>query len=338
MKNKSIFVAAIPLLLMGVILLLSGTLFGRKEKAPEYVFTYAENQGVDYPTTLGAEYFAELVEEKTDGRIRIIVQYGGAKGAEIEVLEQLRYGGIDLARLSISQMTEYIGELNVLQLPYLYEDSEHMWKVLDGEIGERFLEIVSETDLIGLSWYDAGARSFYTSSKPITCLEDFEGMKIRVQESDMMADMVECLGAEAYKQEYAEVYSVLERGYVQGAENNWPSYESMKHYEVASYFTVDEHTRVPEIQVCSRHTWEKLSEDDREIIAECAKESALYERKLWTEREDLSRKTAIEGGTEVIELTEEEKERFREAVQPVYEKYCSSYMELVEEIIAYGTE
>lgn len=338
MKKKSIFWVFVPVLLAVAALILLATLLNPQEKVPEYVFSYAENQASDYPTTLGAEYFAKLVEERTDGRIRIIVQYAGIRGAEIEVLDQLKYGGVDFARLSISQVTEYIEELNVLQLPYIYRDSEHMWKVLDGEIGERFLEIVSETQLIGLSWYDAGARSFYTSEKPITCLEDFEGMKIRVQESDMMADLVECLGAEAYKQEYAEVYSVLERGYVQGAENNWPSYESMKHYEVARYFTVDEHTRVPELQVCARHTWEKLSEDDREIIAECARESALYERKLWTEREEQSRKAAIEGGTEVIELSEEEKERFREAVQPIYEKYCSSYMELVEEIIEYGNE
>ena len=210
--------------------------------------------------------------------------------------------------------------------------------MLDGEIGERFLDLVSETELIGLSWYDAGARNFYTTEKPIRKLEDIAGLQIRVQESDMMAEVVECLGGIPYKQEYAEVYSLLERGFVQGAENNWPSYESEQHYEVAKYYTIDEHTRVPEIQVCSRHTWEKLSEEDRQIILECAKESAVYQRELWTEREKQSRENAIAGGTVVIELSDEEKQKFREAVVPVYEKYYGQYMELIGEIIDYGNE
>ena len=181
-----------------------------KEPAPEYVFSYAENQEADYPTTLGGQYFANLVEKRTEGRIRILIQHSGERGSETEVVEQLKYGGVDFARLSLSELTDYIKELNVLHLPYLYTDSEHMWKVLDGDIGESFLEKVSETELIGLSWYDAGARNFYTSEHPIKSLEDISGLKIRVQESNMMADVIECLGAVAYKKEYAEVYSLLE--------------------------------------------------------------------------------------------------------------------------------
>lgn len=152
----------------------------------------------------------------------------------------------------------------------------------------------------------------------------------------MMADMVECLGGVPYKESYSQVYSLLEREKVQGAENNWPSYESAQHYETAKYYTEDEHLRVPEIQLCSAHTWEKLSKEDQEIILECAKDSALYQRQLWKEQEEKSRKSAIEKGAVVIELAEEEKQRFREAVLPIYEKYCGQYMELVEEIIAYG--
>lgn len=334
MRNKTKLTVLVILL---VVTVLTAFCFLKKEEpVPEYIFTYAENQSADYPTTLGGQYFADLVEERTNGRIQILVQHSGARGAESEVVSQLKYGGVDFARLSLSELTEYITELSVLHLPYLYHDSDHMWKVLDGEIGERFLSMMSKTELIGLSWYDAGARNFYTTEKAITCLEDIEGMTIRVQESNMMADVVECLGGVAHKEDYAQVYSLLERGKVQGAENNWPSYVSASHYEVTKYYTIDEHTRVPEIQVCSRHTWEKLTKEDQEIIIECAKESAIYQRQLWKEQEAEAKKTAIASGTEVIELTEEEKQKFREAVMPVYEKYCGQYRELIEEIIAYG--
>lgn len=310
-----------------------------RETVPEFVFSYAENQTADYPTTLGANRFAELVEERTNGRIRILVQPEGVLGNELDVIQQLQFGGIDFARVSLSQIAGDIPELNVLQMPYIYVDSAHMWRVLDGRIGEEFLRIVSdisENEMIALSWYDAGARNFYNNVKPITCLEDIAGMKIRVQESEMMADVVEALGAVACPSGYADVYANLERKLVDGAENNWPSYEAMQHYEVAKYYTVDEHTRVPELQICSEHTWNKLSAEDQEIIRECARASALYERQLWSRREEMSRQTAIAHGTEVVELSSEEKQRFQTAVSEVYEKYCGDYMDIIEEIIAEG--
>ena len=303
------------------------------ETVPDYVFSYAENQEEDYPTTLGGKYFAQLVEERTNGRIRILVQHSGERGAESEVIEQLKYGGIDFARISLSELTNDIKELNVLQMPYLYRDSTHMWRILDGEIGDYFLDVISEKEMVGLSWYDAGARNFYTSDRPIRKLEDISGMKIRVQESNLMADVVKCLGGEPVKEAYSEVYSLLERSEVQGAENNWPSYEAMQHFEVAKYYTIDEHTRVPEIQVCSKHTWEKLSAEDQQIIMECAKESAIYQRELWTAQEEESEKLAIDGGAQVIWLPISEKLRFQQAVEPLYEKYCGNYMEIINKII-----
>lgn len=321
----------------------SGIILVRKwllpeKKEPEFVFAYAENQPENYPTTLGAKRFAELVEKRTEGKIRILVQPEGVMGTEKEVIQQMQYGGVDFARVSLSQLAEYIPELNVLQMPYLYEDSEHMWRVLDGEIGAEFLAGVSDNELVGLSWYDAGARNFYNSNRPIASLEDIQGMRIRVQESELMTDVVEALGAYAVPMGYADVYSSLERGIVDGAENNWPSYESMNHYEVAKYFTVDEHTRVPEMQICSSYTWEKLSAEEQQIILECAKESAVYERELWTEQEQASRELVIQHGTEVVELPPEERKRFQNAVMGVYEKYCGEYMDVIERIMAEGTE
>ena len=293
MKKRWIMIAGIALVLV------AGVIWryrSQHQKEPEFVLSYAENQTEDYPTTLGAQKFADLVEERSNGRIQILVLAEGELGAESDVIAQMQYGGVDFARVSLSQLAEYIPQLNVLQMPYLYEDSAHMWRVLDGTIGDDFLDIVSQNELIGLSWYDAGARNFYNSKKPITCLEDMQGMRIRVQESEVMADMIEALGASAIPIPYADVYSALEQGTVDGAENNWPSYETMNHYEVAKYYTIDEHNRVPEMQICSKHTWSKLSEEDQQMILDCAKESALYERKLWKERESESEAKAIEQG------------------------------------------
>lgn len=305
----------------------------RYESQTEYVFYYAENQTTDYPTTLGALEFARLVEEQTQGRIRILVRAEAELGTEKEVIKQMEYGGVDFARVSISQLAEHVPKLNVLQLPYLYEDSLHMWRVLDGEIGADFLEISESCELVGLSWYDAGARNFYTSSQPITCLEDMRGMHIRVQESEMMASMVEALGATAVQIGYGDVYSSLEKGIVDGAENNWPSYEAMQHYEVAQYYTIDEHTRVPEMQICAKHTWEKLSEEDREIIRTCAQQSALYERELWAKQEAQAHKKALVEGVQVTELSVAEKKRFREAMAQLYQTYGGEYLDLIEQIV-----
>lgn len=314
-------------------------LAGRKKEAvPVYVFSYAENQTADYPTTLGALKFAQLVEERTQGSIRIRVEAEGVFGSEGEVIKQMRYGGIDFARVSLSQISEYVPEMKVLQLPYLYEDSEHMWRVLDGEIGGRFLDYPQDCGLIGLSWYDAGARSFYSSTRPIETLEDMEGLRIRVQESAVMSEVITAMGAIPVQMPYDQVYAALERGQADGAENNWSSYEAMQHYEVAGYFTVDEHARVPEMQICAVHTWEQLSESDRQIIRECARESALYERELWSVHEKEARERALACQVREIRLSPEEKQKFRAATLPVYVYYQKKYGAVIEAILSCAGE
>lgn len=315
----------------------SGTEAAKSEAgSPEFVFTYAENQAEDYPTTQGAYKFAELVQEKTNGKIQINVQAGGVLGDEKSVCEQLQFGGIDFMRMSLSPLAEFVPKLNVLQLPYLYRDADHMWQVLDGKIGEDFINSFEGSNLVALSWYDAGARNFYNSVRPIEKLEDIKGLKIRVQESEMMMGMVEALGANPTPMAYSEVYSALQTGVIDGAENNWPSYESTSHYEVAKYFTIDEHNRVPELQLCSQATWDKLSADDQAVIKECALESAEYERQLWAEREKASEEKVRAAGSQITELSPEEKQKFQDAVKPMYEKYCGDYMDIVDAIIATG--
>lgn len=303
-----------------------------REQEPEFVLTYAENQPQDYPTTQAAYRFAQLVQEETKGRIRIKIFPDGALGSETEVLKQLRYGGIDFARLSVMSLGDEIPILNVLQLPYLYRDSEHMWKVLDGDTGEVFMESFENYGLKGLSWYDAGARHFYNSRKPVECLEDMRDLKIRVAQSEMMEDMVRALGAQPVRMDYSEVYGALETGQIDGAENNWPSYDTMKHFEMASYITLDAHNRIPEIQAASGETWEKLSPKDQAVIRSCARKSALYERQLWKEREDESRKKLEAAGCQVTVLNEREKRRFEAMAKTVYKDFAKGYEELIKRI------
>lgn len=309
---------------------------GKHIPVPEYVFTYAENQAEDYPTTLGAYRFAELVYERTGGKIEIQVHADAALGEEQSVINQIQFGGIDFTRVSLSSLAEIIPKLNVLQMPYLYTGSEHMWKVLEGEIGDDFMNSFGGSNLVPLSWYDAGARNFYNSVRPIERLEDIQGMKIRVQESKLMKDTVIALGAEPVPMAFENVYSALETGEIDGAENNWPSYESTRHYEVSRYYTIDEHNRIPEMQVISQRTWDKLTPEYQKIIRECAEESALYERELWVERERSSEVKVRKEGCTLTELLPEEKARFQEAVLPMYEKYCSEYMDIIDAIIAVG--
>lgn len=307
-----------------------------KQDVPEFVLTYAENQAEDYPTTQGAYRFAELVYERTGGKVEIQVNAGGVLGEEKAIIEQMQIGGVDFSRVSLSPLAEFIPKLNVLQMPYLYQDADHMWKVLEGEIGDDFMNSFGDSRLIPLSWYDAGARNFYNSVHPIETLEDMKGMKIRVQESELMMDMVEALGGKPVPITFGEVYSALQTGEIEGAENNWPSYESTRHYEVARYYSLDEHTRVPEMQLISQATWEKLKPEYQEIIRECAQESSRYERELWVAREKTSEEQVRKAGCTLTELSPEEKMSFQEAMVPVYEKYCMDYMDIIEAIVAAG--
>lgn len=301
--------------------------------APEFVLTYAENQPEDYPTTQGAYYFARLVYERTGGRIEIQVSPGGVLGEEQSTIEQMQFGGIDFARVSLSSVSDFIPKMNVLQMPYLYTDADHMWRVLEGDIGDDCLRSLAGSGLVALSWYDAGARNFYSAQKPIRTVEDMKGMRVRVQESELMKAMVEALGASAVPMAYDVVYSALETGSIDAAENNWPSYDSMNHYEVAPYYTVDEHTRIPEMQLVSEATWNKLPESYHPIIRQCAQESALYERKLWAQRIQEAEQRVRKAGCQVVELTPQEKSRFREAMLPIYGEYCSDYMDIIEAIL-----
>ena len=196
------------------------------EPGAELILRYAENQPKDYPTTQAALAFADLVAQRTDGRVKVLVYSGGELGAEQSVIQQMQFGGIDFSRVSLSQLAEYEPALSVFAAAVSLYRADQMWRVLDGTIGDEFLSTLESLELTGLSWFDAGVRSIYTRQK-VTGLADLQGLTIRVQESDMMSEMITDLGAKPVKVVYSKVYAALHNGEIDGAENNWPSYEAM---------------------------------------------------------------------------------------------------------------
>lgn len=292
----------------------------------------AEVHAEGYPTTIADREFAKMVEERTDGRIKIEVYSGGQLGDEKAVTEQVQFGAIDIARVSLSPVVEFEESLGVLMLPYLYRDKDHMFQVIEGPIGDKLLKNLEESSgLVGLTWYDAGARNFYNTKKEIKTPDDMKGLKIRVQETKLMMDLVSALGASPVAMGFGDVYSALQSGVIDGAENNWSSFDSTNHYEVAKYFTVDEHTRIPEIVITSTMVMDKLSADDQAIIRQAAKESAEIEKAEWEKQEEESRKKIEEAGVNVTYL--ESNAEFQEAVRPLYDEFGKGYSDIIEEII-----
>lgn len=303
-----------------------------KSGQPQMVLRLAENQPEDYPTTIGDKAFAKMVSEKTNGRIRIDVYPGAQLGDEKTVIEQIQLGAIDFARVNVQPLGEFSQKIGVLNLLYLFESEEHLWKVLNGAIGQEILDSLSGSRMVGLTYYDSGARSFYNSKRAVNTPADMKGLKIRVQQSKLMVDLVSALGASATPMAYGEVYNALKTGVIDGAENNWPSYYSTGHYEVAKYYTLDYHTRSPEVIIASNALWEKLSGEDRTIIAEAAKASTEVQRKAWKEYEA----KAIEGvkakGNTVIEVND--LSAWQQAVAGLYDTHGAQYKDLVQKIRA----
>jgi len=310
-------------------------LFSIAVSAEDITLRLADNQPEGYPTVTGALEFARLVEERTDGRIKIEVYPGGVLGDESSTIEQIQFGAIDFVRTSITPMANFEPAMNVLSLPYLYPSEEYMFQVLQSEIGEGVLEGLKDSGIIGLTWYDSGARSFYTRNVEVTSPEDLAGLRIRVQESQLMMDMVEALGASPTPIAWGEVYSALQTGVVDAGENNYPGWYYNSHHEVAPYFVEDEHNRVPELIIMSKLTWDSLSEEDQMIIKQAALESTETQRKAWDERTDEAKKLAVEEGATITTLTAEQKQAFQDAVMDLYPKFSEGYEDLLNSILDY---
>jgi len=331
--KKALFCKVVIVMLFAVALVFCNVTFTEAATSKlEHVFKMGDEQPGDAVQGITDDVFANLVFEKTNGRIKIEVYHNGQLGVENEMIQQLQFGGLDFAQVSISPLAEFASDLNVLQLPYLYNNSEHQWKVLESEIGDHFLASTEKAGIKGLAWIDGGARSFYTKKK-VTCAADIKGLKIRVQSSKLMMDMVKALGGVPQAIPYSDVYSALQTGVIDGAENNFPSYIDTSHYEVCKYFIVDAHTRVPDVIVCSTKTWEKLSAKDKTIIAECAKEAQNDHRKRWEIAEAKAKKKAIDMGCIITEP--KDIKDFQKAVSGLYKSNeMQKYSEWIEKIRA----
>lgn len=301
------------------------------ENAETIVLRLADTHNDGYVTVEADREFARLVEEKTEGRVKVEVYPGAVLGDEKATIEQAQFGAIDFVRTSISPLSEFNKELGILMLPYLYRDVDHMFNVLDGEIGDAFLESLEENNILGLTWFDGGARNFYNTKQEVKSVEDLKGMKIRVQESKLMMDLVTSLGAIPTPMAFGDVYSALQTGVIDGAENNWPSYFSTSHYEVAKYYTVDEHTRAPEVILISKMTFDKLSAEDQEAIKEAAREASLFQRVEWAKEEAAAEEAVVAKGAVITRL--ESNQEFQDAVQSMYAEFGAGYEDLVERII-----
>lgn len=314
-------------------ILILGMILGNMVLGADIVLKLADNHADDYPTVLGDKEFARLVKERSGGRIEVEVYSGGQLGSEENTIEQVQFGAIDMIRTSISPLTRYNEKLNILMLPYLYRDDEHMFKVLDGKIGDKHLNSLINNNLLGLSWFDSGSRNFYNTKRPIKSIEDMKGLKIRVQESALMMGLVEALGASATPMSFGEVYGALQTGVIDGAENNTPSYDSTSHFEVSKHYTLDAHTRVPEMLIINNAKFNSLSIEDQKLIKKAAQDAAVKQRGYWKERESKSMDKVVSNGVQVVSLSPEEKQKFQEAVKPLYKKFAKNQEEEINEII-----
>jgi len=301
-------------------------------QAKPIVLRLAETHPKGYPTEMGDEEFARLVKERSNGRIIVEVYPGSQLGEEKAVIEQVQFGAIDMTRVSISPVAAFVPKLNAFQMPYLYRDSDHMWKVLKGNIGMELLASLEPFGFIGLGWFEAGARSFYNSKKPVYAPSDLKGMKIRVQESELMLGLVRSFGAIPTPMPYGEVYSGLQTGVVDGAENNPPSYYSASHYEVAKYYTLDEHTMVPEIIIGSKISLGRLSKADQDLIKQAAMDAIDYQRAQWDAYVKVSMDKVKAAGCTIIPIPD--KTEWMKAVEPMYKQQSKEIQDLVARIRA----
>jgi tripartite ATP-independent transporter DctP family solute receptor len=274
----------------------------------------------DYPTVLAVRHMGETIAKATNGKHTVKVFAKSALGAEKDTIEQTKLGALAMTRVNVAPMNNICPATMVPTMPFLFRSTEHMRKVLDGAIGDEILKDCEAQGFIGLAFYDSGSRSIYSVKKPVKSIADTKGMKIRVQQSDLWVALMEAMGANATPMPFGEVYTALKTGLVDAAENNYPSYESSRHFEVAKYYNKTDHSMAPEILLFSKRVWDTLPPAEQKIIRDAAKESVVYMRKLWDEREAKSLATVKAGGAEIVEV---DKASFQSAMKPVYDKFLT---------------
>ncbi|MEM5477460.1 TRAP transporter substrate-binding protein [Pacificibacter sp. AS14] len=282
----------------------------------------------DYPVSIAMDSFADEIAEKTDGEVTAETYHNGVLGSQPDAIEQIRLGIIDFGEFSLGPMGQSIPETNVVSLPFIFKSIPQMYELMDGAVGDAIGEGMIAKGIVPLGWYDAGARSFYNSVRPINTPADVEGLKVRVMNNDLFVDMVAAMDGNATPMAFAEVYQSIKTGVVDGAENNPPSYESTNHFEVAQYYSLTEHLIIPECLCMSLKTWEKLTPEQQDIVMTAGRNSANVQRELWQEREASSMEIVQAGGTVVNTIAD--KAPFQTAMTPVYEGFLADNPDLTD--------
>ncbi|WP_102223872.1 TRAP transporter substrate-binding protein [Acidimangrovimonas sediminis] len=288
-----------------------------------------------YPNTTAIEKFATDVDKATDGKLSLKVYNGGILGDQSDAIEQLRAGALEFANFNLGPMGPVVPMTDVLSLPYLFKSPEQMHHVMDGPIGKEFAAAMEKKGIVVLSWYDGGSRSFYNTKHPIETPADMKGLKLRVMNNDLYVQMVAQLGGNATPMAYGEVYQALKTGVIDGAENNFPSYDSSNHYEVAKYYSVDDHLILPECLCISKKAWDKLDPALQDEVRKAAIASADDQRKLWAE--DVKKSEAQVKASGVKVNTVKDKAAFQDAMKPIYAKFETEHPEfkkVIEQIQA----
>jgi tripartite ATP-independent transporter DctP family solute receptor len=283
----------------------------------------AHSLPTSHPVHKGIEYMAQRARELSGGRLRIDVFPSEQLGTETQCLEQCQAGTLAITKVSAGPIGNFVSSYKVFSLPYLFRDSDHMWKVLQGSVGRELLDVLSvgndgaPSGLTGLAFYDSGSRSFYTKT-PVLSPADLKGMKIRTMADPVAMDTVKAMGAAPTPIPWGELYTALQQGVVDGAENNAPSLYTSRHYEVGRHYTLDQHSRIPDVLVASTAIWNSLSEDERRWIQQAATESVAVQRRIWDEDSAHAMTELRAAGVQIHEV---DPAPFREAVRPVMERY-----------------
>ena len=309
---------------------------GERKGVPARPLFAADSQPDDYPTTQGLHAIDRLLNERTNGEMRVRVYPGGQMGAEKDTLEIAVFGGLDLTRVNLAPINSIVPETIVLALPFLFRSIAHSRAVFDGEVGRKILDSMMPYGLRGMCYYDSGARSFYNTKRPIYTPADIAGMKIRVQNSDIYVAMMQALGANPTPIPYGEVYQSLIQGVVDGAENNYPSYESSRHFEAAGHYSLTRHVMAPEVLVASRRSWDRMSPEEQTYLQDAATDSVPIMRALWDARVEVSKQRVLDRGVQVIEDVDHA--AFSEKMLPVWDRFVVTpeMRALVDEIVKLG--
>jgi tripartite ATP-independent transporter DctP family solute receptor len=275
----------------------------------------------EYPTVAAVKHMSELLDKRSNGKYKIKVFNKSALGSEKETLDQVKIGALEMNRVNISALNSICPKTLVPTMPFLFDSIAHMRKSLDGPIGEEILKGCEHEGLVGLAFYDSGARSIY-AKKPVKTLADAKGLKIRVQQSDLWVALVSAMGANATPMPAGEVFTALKTGLIDAAENNIPSYDGFKHYEAVKFYSRTEHSMAPEMLVMSKAVYDKLPKADQDLFRATAKESVAFQRKKWDEQEAKSLEVVTKGGAQIV--ADVDKASFRSAMTPVYTKFIST--------------